>query len=179
MSGEGYVQNFFNFWADVLRAETTPQGGGGVQGAAYLQFIKDSLRSNKPYDQFVRDMVGATGKTWENGAIGYYLRDRDMPLDNMATTVRIFLGTRIECAQCHNHPFDHWTQKQFYQMAAFTYGINSRDYDGGPMKGVRQLMNAHEQDLRKKIKDANGNSRPCLEGRNEKARTKAVTSMKP
>ena len=45
-----------------------------------------------------------------------------MPLDNMANTVRVFLGTSLECAQCHDHPFDRWTQKQFYEMAAFTSG---------------------------------------------------------
>ena len=81
-------------------------------------------------------MVAAQGKAWDNGAIGYYMRDRGMPLDNMANTVRVFLGTRIECAQCHNHPFDKWTQMQFYQMAAFTYGVQTQDYgNGGTMGG--------------------------------------------
>ena len=74
----------------------------------------------------MRELISAQGKAWDNGAIGYYMRDRDMPLDNMANTVRIFLGTRIECAQCHNHPFDKWTQMQFYEMAAFTYGVTTR-----------------------------------------------------
>jgi hypothetical protein len=73
----------------------------------------------------VRELVSAQGKVWENGAIGYYQRDRGMPLDNMATTIRIFMGTRIECAQCHNHPFDKWTQMQFHQMAAYTYGVQT------------------------------------------------------
>jgi len=88
-----------------------------ITGAAYANFIKDEPARERPYDQFVRDMVAAQGKAWENGAIGYYMRDRGMPLDNMANTVRVFLGTRIECAQCHNHPFDKWSQMQFYQMA--------------------------------------------------------------
>ena len=83
---------------------------GAITGTAYANFVKESLRENKPYDQFVREMISAQGQAWENGAIGYYMRDRGMPLDNMATTVRIFLGTRIECAQCHNHPFDKWSQ---------------------------------------------------------------------
>jgi hypothetical protein len=101
---------------------------GAITGAAYAKFVKESLRQNKPYDQFVREMVAAQGKAWDNGAIGYYMRDRGMPLDNMANTVRIFLGTRIECAQCHNHPFDKWSQMQFYKMAAFTYGVQTQDY---------------------------------------------------
>jgi hypothetical protein len=99
-------------------------------------FVKESLRENKPYDAFVREMVAAQGKAWDNGAIGYYMRDRGMPLDNMANTVRVFLGTRIECAQCHNHPFDKWTQMQFYKMAAFTYGVQTQDYYGGTMTAM-------------------------------------------
>ena len=64
-----------------------------------------------------------TARTVENGAVGYYLRDAGMPLDNMSNTTQIFLGTQI-CAQCR-HPFDRWTQMEYYQMAAYTYGISS------------------------------------------------------
>ena len=156
LASEGYAQHFFNFWADILRAQTRPQNGGGISGVAYTNFIKDSLRANKPYDQFVREMVSAQGKAWESGQIGYYMRDRNMPLDNMAATVRVFLGTRIECAQCHNHPFDKWTQMQFYQMAAFTYGVESNDYSGGPMAGVNALLRTREKEMREKKQAANG-----------------------
>src|SRR4029079_16922263 len=86
---------------------------------------KQRIRENQPYDQFVRELLTAQGEVWHNPAIGYYMRDLGMPLDNMANTTRIFLGTRIECAQCHNHPFDKWTQMQFYQMAAFTYPLET------------------------------------------------------
>ena len=75
-------------------------------------------------------MLTAEGLVWTNPATGYLQRDSNMPLDNMNNTVRIFPGTRIGCAQCHDHPFDHWTQKEFYQMAAFTYGTLTRT-DGG------------------------------------------------
>jgi hypothetical protein len=68
-------------------------------------------------------MVTADGKTYENGAVGFYIRDYNMPLDNMAVTTQIFLGTSMVCAQCHNHPFDKWTQMDYYQMAAHTYGM--------------------------------------------------------
>ena len=145
LASEGYVQNFFNYWADVLRAQTQGQQTGQITGAAYTNFIKQSLRDNKPYDAFVRDMIAAEGKAWDNGAIGYYMRDRGMPLDNMANTVRVFLGTRIECAQCHNHPFDKWTQMQFYKMAAFTFGVQTQDYEGGTLGGVRELMRDKEK----------------------------------
>lgn len=153
LASEAYVQHSFNYWADVLRVTSNGNQTGGITGAAYANFVKDSLRKNQPYDQFVREMVAAQGKAWDNGAIGYYMRDRGMPLDNMANTVRVFLGTRIECAQCHNHPFDKWTQMQFFQMAAFTYGVQTQDYGGDTMGGVNDLLREKENALRTSIKE--------------------------
>lgn len=153
LASEAYVQHFFNYWADVLRLTSNGNQTGGITGAAYAKFVKESLRENMPYDQFVREMVAAQGKAWDNGAIGYYMRDRGMPLDNMANTTRIFLGTRIECAQCHNHPFDKWSQMQFYQMAAFTYGVQTQDYYGDTMDDVRGLLKEQENEIRNAIKE--------------------------
>jgi hypothetical protein len=129
---ESYVANFFHFWADILRFKSQYVNRANVIEAAYAKFIQESLRSNKPYDQFVRDMLSAKGYAWHNGAIGYYSRDPEMPLDNMAITSRIFLGTRIECAQCHDHPFDKWKQTDFYRLAAFTHANASLNeaFDG-------------------------------------------------
>ena len=152
IASEGYVQHAFNYFADILRAQSNGPQAGQVTGAAYTNFVKQSLRDNKPYDQFVRELVASQGKAWDNGAIGYYMRDRGMPLDNMANTVRIFLGTRIECSQCHNHPFDKWTQMQFYQMASFTYGQQTQDYgNDGTMEGVRDLLREREKAAAAKI----------------------------
>ena len=127
LDSEGYVSNWFHFWADILRAKDRIQGTSGPAGRPYVTFIKDFIRSNKAYDVFVRELISSEGPVWEkgSGAVGYYFRDRGMPLDNMSNTVRIFLGTSLECAQCHDHPFDRWTQKQFYEMAAFTHGVGS------------------------------------------------------
>ncbi len=123
---KGRKSHMFHYWADVLRAKT--RLAQQTSGAPYMKFIKDSIEANKPYDEFVREMLTAEGAAHApgNGATGYYMRDRGMPEDNMANTVRIFLGTRLECAQCHNHPFDKWTQQQFFKMAAFTGGIQYR-----------------------------------------------------
>ncbi len=147
LAGDGYVQNFYNYWADVLRMKSQMVGGGQSLPAfyGYSKWLKDSLRDNKPYDEMVREVVTADGKSYENGAIGFYIRDFNMPLDNMAVTTQIFLGTSMVCAQCHNHPFDKWTQMDYYQMAAYTYGMTGSNgltnpllaqamYGGGPAR---------------------------------------------
>ena len=106
----------------ILKSRLTNQ----VRGEAYMTFVKDSLRNNKPYDKFVHDLLTAEGRVEDDGAAGYFLRDSGMPLDNTANTIRIFLGTQIGCAQCHDHPFDKWTQFEFYEMASYTYGVTTR-----------------------------------------------------
>lgn len=127
LSSAGYVHHFTNYWADVLRAQS--QGiGDSTSAQAFVNYIRESLRSNKPYDQFVREMVAAEATVFQTGAVGYYMRDRGMPLDNLSNTTRIFLGTRMECAQCHNHPFDRWTQMDFYKMAAFSHTMTASNF---------------------------------------------------
>lgn len=94
----------------------------------------------------VKELVGSEGKLLDGGsAISYYLRDRGMQEDNLSHTIRIFLGTRLECAMCHDHPFDKWSQRQFYEMTAFTSGIgNVRLRDGG--KAIGELSRAINAD---------------------------------
>ncbi|MEK0447304.1 MAG: hypothetical protein RLZZ399_2625 [Verrucomicrobiota bacterium] len=122
MQRESYTSNFFNFWADILRyVSWSVHSPAGVR-YAYGKHLKDALSTNKPYDRFVRELLSAKGYPWENGAVGYYERDHGMPFDNMAITTRIFLGTQMECAQCHDHPFDRWKQTDFYKIAAYTFG---------------------------------------------------------
>ncbi|MAS92550.1 MAG: hypothetical protein CMO55_05075 [Verrucomicrobiales bacterium] len=147
LESEGHVSHGYNFWADVLRINNNLGGGATQAEAAYQLWVKKAIEENKPYDEFVRELVAARGMIWENGAVGYYLRDRGMPLDNMSNTVRIFLGTRLECAQCHNHPFDVWTQMDYYHMAAFSYGMDARRYD----TPNRKAFNTHQREKRKEI----------------------------
>lgn len=135
LASDGYAQHMFQFWADLLRVQSRANGGQGeMTSKPYLEHVKKRIRENMPYDAFVRELITAQGKVWDNPAIGYYMRDLGMPLDNLANTTRVFLGTRIECAQCHNHPFDKWTQMQFYQMAAFTYPLET-NFTGVSDKG--------------------------------------------
>lgn len=141
LNSEGYVSHFYNYWADILRINNRLQQSGNDAEYAYRHWLKDSLRENKGYDQMTREMVSARGHIWENGAVGYYQRDRGMALDNMSNTVRVFLGTRLECAQCHDHPFDKWTQMDYFQMAAFSNGMDARGYGGDSRSMVGSLNN--------------------------------------
>ena len=143
IDSEGYVSHNFNYWADVLRITSIQDT---LYPENYIAFVKDSLRTNKPYDQFVRELLTAKGDLHKpgNGATGYYMRDAGMPLDNMSNTMKVFLGTSMECAQCHDHPFDRWTQLDFYKLAAFTSGIemnrnlNYRDKEAEAYKPFRE-----------------------------------------
>lgn len=127
LDSPGHVSDMFNYWADILRLKT--RLARTTSGEPYMHWLRQALAENMPYDQFVASMLIAEGPAHarDNGATGYYLRDREMPEDNMSNTMRVFLGTRMECAQCHDHPFDKWTQMQFFEMAAFTGGIQYRD----------------------------------------------------
>jgi len=124
LSSPDYVSNFYNFWADTLRLVQYPQAN--IVGEPYMAYVKDQIRQNRPYDQWVYEMLTADGKLWDNPATGFQLRDEGMPLPYVDNTVRVFLGTQIGCAQCHDHPFDNWSQYQFYQLAAFTAGTRTR-----------------------------------------------------
>ncbi|MEM7698785.1 MAG: DUF1549 domain-containing protein, partial [Verrucomicrobiota bacterium] len=72
LRSEGHVSHLYNFWADVLRINEGLGNGARAAEAAYRLWVKDAIRSNKPYDEFVREMVSSRGYIWETGAIGYY-----------------------------------------------------------------------------------------------------------
>lgn len=126
---EGYVSHMYNWKADLLRINS--KIAQGQPARLYDTWVKDTIRSGMAYDEFVRKLVTAKGYLWENGAVGFYVRDLGMPLDHMSNMTRVFLGTRMECAQCHDHPLEPITQKDFYQMVAFTYGVSNLGSPGG------------------------------------------------
>lgn len=122
LDSPGYISDMFNFYADLLRVKSRHDR---AIGEPYINWIKQSIRESKPYNQMVYEMLTAEGYVWNNGAVGYYQRDMGMPLDNMSNTTRVFLGTQVGCAQCHDHPFDVWSQMEFHEMSAYTYGIST------------------------------------------------------
>ncbi|MCA9132845.1 MAG: DUF1553 domain-containing protein [Planctomycetales bacterium] len=111
-----YVDHWANQWADLLRPNPYRVGIKAVLN--YDHWIRQQFRDDVPYDRLVRSLVTAKGSTWRNGAVTLY-RDRRTP-DEMATLIsQLFLGVRLECAKCHHHPFEKWSQADFYHFAAF------------------------------------------------------------
>jgi hypothetical protein len=101
-------------WSDVLRNEEKVLDRKGVQ--AYYHWIRQSLAGNKPLDQFVHELVSARGSTYQNPAANFYRANRDA-VTRAEAAAQLFLGTRLQCAKCHNHPFDRWTQADYYDWA--------------------------------------------------------------
>lgn len=116
-----YTAHHYHFWADLLRISSNNHWA-----LVYREWVREQIAANTPFDEFARRIVSGHGLVFDDPAAAYYIRDTGMALDNMSNTVRIFLGTRLECAQCHNHPFDKWTQMDFYKMAAYTYDFDHR-----------------------------------------------------
>lgn len=111
-----YVDHWANKWADLLRPN--PFRVGIKTTLNYDNWIRNSFRKNQPYDQFVRELITAKGGTWRNGAVTLF-RDRRSP-DELTTIVsQLFLGIRLECAKCHHHPNEVWSQDDFYSLAAY------------------------------------------------------------
>lgn len=121
----GYSMQMFNWMADLLRVKDT--FGKGVPAFTFEDWLKSRLAANTPWDKMVHEMVTADGRLCDNGATGFMLFDAEMPLDGVSNLMTTFLGTNMACAQCHDHPLADWTQKDFYQMAAFFGATDGKD----------------------------------------------------
>jgi hypothetical protein len=102
-------------WADLLREEEKYLDVKGVR--ALHEWLRASFANNRPLDQFARELVSTTGSTYDHPAANYYRALRD-PVTRGEATAQVFLGTRLQCAKCHNHPFDRWTQDDYHQWTA-------------------------------------------------------------
>ncbi|MFK7734925.1 MAG: DUF1549 domain-containing protein [Pirellulaceae bacterium] len=111
-----YVDHWANKWADLLQVNSKFIGKEGAK--SFRDWIRKSVESNQAYDEFARDILTATGSNASNPAASYYkiLRDPDLIMEN---TTHLFLAVRFNCNKCHDHPFEKWTQDQYYEMAAY------------------------------------------------------------
>jgi hypothetical protein len=126
MQSKGYSSHMTNWVFDLLRVT---DGRPGFQGnfEPYRNWVRTAMENNMPWDDFTNALLASSGDGWDpqTAAVGYYTRDRGMPLDNLANSMRVFLGSRMECAQCHDDPFGTTERHEFYELAAFTEGQGS------------------------------------------------------
>ncbi len=111
-----YVDFWTLKWADILRCSRKFLSDKGMY--AYNLWIRRSVEQNRPWDQFAGELLLAQGSIFTDGAANYY-KASGSPQELAENTAQVFLGVRMQCAKCHNHPYDRWTQNQYYQMAAF------------------------------------------------------------
>jgi hypothetical protein len=118
-------------WSDVFRSSRKAIQVKGVY--VFQHWLRDHLENNTGFDQVVREMITADGSTFANPPANYYRIARD-PQNLAETTAQLFFGIRMQCAKCHNHPFERWTQDDYYSMAAFFARVRQKkdDVEPGP-----------------------------------------------
>jgi hypothetical protein len=140
-------------WSDVLRCDEKVLDPEGVKH--FGDWLRHSIADAKPIDQFVRELLTSSGSTYANPPANFYRALRD-PQTRGEAVARVFLGYRMQCAQCHNHPFDQWTQADYYSWASLFSGVdyeiksNDRkdDLDKNEFRG-EQIVLIKEVDLQK------------------------------
>jgi WD40 repeat protein/mono/diheme cytochrome c family protein len=145
IGSEAFIDHWSNKWSDLLQVNSKFLG---TEGAMLLrQWIRQQVADNVPYDQFVRAIVTAGGSNKENPAASYFKILRT-PQDTMENTTHLFLGVRFNCNKCHDHPFERWTQDQYYQTAAFFSRVGlrrdpasgNRNIGGTAVEGAKPLF---------------------------------------
>jgi hypothetical protein len=123
ISSPAYVDHWTLKWGDLLQNSRKYLGEKGA--FEFREWIREAIAQNRPYDRMVREMLTASGSSYENPAANFYRVTRD-PKPTMEKTTQVFLGVRMVCAQCHDHPFERWTQNQYYEMSAFFSAVGIR-----------------------------------------------------
>jgi hypothetical protein len=119
-----YIDYWSYKWSDLLLVSTKKLKGPAVW--AFSNWVRQAVAANKPWDDFAREIVTASGSTIDNGAANYFVLHKDAKLLNEATTLT-FLGLSIGCAQCHDHPLERWTLDDYYGMANLFARVRSKD----------------------------------------------------
>jgi len=113
---EDYVEHWTNKWADLLQCSSTALGEKGVW--VFRNWIREAVATNLRYDEFVRALITAEGSGFAHPPANFYRALRE-PEKAAEDVTQLFLGTRFACAKCHDHPFERWTQNQYYQLGAY------------------------------------------------------------
>lgn len=128
-----YVDHWANKWADLLQVNRKFLGEDGAR--QFREWIRAEVAANTPYDAFARKILTASGSNRENPAASYYKILRT-PTETMENTTHLFLATRFNCNKCHDHPFERWTQDQYYDLAAYFARV---DFKRDPQSGARTI----------------------------------------
>jgi hypothetical protein len=154
LAGNAYVNHFTNVWRGLMLPEADAALQFGVQKPVFELWLRKQLKENKGYDQIVRQLltapIGDGGRGFDpyGGEMGaspisfYYAKDMK-PEGLGAGTARLFLGVKLDCAQCHDHPFAKWKREQFWQFAAFFGGIDAQS-NNGFIQSVREIKDRRE-----------------------------------
>ncbi len=113
-------------WADLLRNEEKTMGDKGAW--VFQRWLRDQFARDVPLDAMVRRIITGVGSTWQNPPSSFYRTNREATTA-AESVAQVFLGIRIQCARCHNHPFDVWTQDDYYGLAAFFSNVARKDLD--------------------------------------------------
>lgn len=134
LGSDAYVDYWTNKWADLLQVNRKFLGVEGSK--SFLAWIRTAVVENRPYDEFAHQILTATGSNKDNPAASYFKVLRS-PENTMENTTHLFLGIRFNCNKCHDHPFERWTQDQYYEMAAFfgQVGLEPDPASGGKTIG--------------------------------------------
>ncbi len=117
LAGTDYADYFANKWNSILRNRR--RNDSYARGTRiFHDWVRDSLHANLPYDQIVRQLLTATGEMGQNPPVAWYREVKDTN-EQVEDTAQLFLGLRIQCARCHHHPFEKWSQQDYYGFAAF------------------------------------------------------------
>ncbi len=130
-------------WADLLRNNSRIVSERGAE--VFHAWIRSRFAQNQPYDQFVREVLTASGPGYENGAVNFYRVTNealDAPAELTNAVTQVFLGTRMECAQCHHHPYERWSQEDFYGIAAFFGRLEKQRDKNGDIAYVTGTRNS-------------------------------------
>jgi hypothetical protein len=112
-----YADFFANKWTAMLK-NRRDDASDMTSNFAFYAWVRDSLLANKPYDQLVRELLAATGTVIANPPVAWYKRVKE-PKQQLEDVAQLFLGVRMQCAQCHHHPFERWSQDDYYSFSAF------------------------------------------------------------
>lgn len=117
LASPDYADFFANKWTALLK-NRRDDASDILSNFAFHAWVRDGLLANKPYDQFVKELLAATGTVIGNPAVAWYKRVKE-PKQQLEDVAQLFLGVRMQCAQCHHHPFERWSQDDYYALSAF------------------------------------------------------------